>query len=136
MPDPTLIEAPDVSHIRPVRLRIDELKRMSDAQLLAVLNGEAGLKGVITGTTAQLITAELHARALAKASKPHWSAVPSFWLLVISTSLTFLAVVLTALALPQVQQYVFPAQQQSQTPKSSPPDQQHSQTTQPEPQKK
>lgn len=85
MPKRASIESPyNMSHLMPVRLRIEDMKDMSDAELLAVLNGEGGPRGMMTGQTAQLIASELQARAIDRASKPHWSTVPSFWLLVIS----------------------------------------------------
>lgn len=112
MRDRLQIEVPDMSHLMPVRLRIEDMKGMSDAELLAVLNGESGRKGMMTGQTAQLIASELQARAIDRASKPHWSTVPSFWLLVISVVLSLSALAVAVVALPQVQQHVFPSQQQ------------------------
>lgn len=85
---------------------------MSDAELLAALNGEDGRKGMITMQFLQLVTLELHARNIAKASKPHWSTVPSIWLLVTSVLLSIVAILVPLIALPQVQQYVVPYMQE------------------------
>lgn len=116
MRPPSEIEIPDVSHMIPVRLRIEDVKNMSDIELLAVLNGESEPRGMMTGQTAQLIASELHARAIERASKPHWSAAPSFWLLVTSVFLSLVAIAVAVFALPQVQKLVFPSQPLYQTP--------------------
>jgi len=127
----------------PVRLRIEDMKGMSDAELLAVLNGEGGPRGMMTGQTAQLIASELQARAIDRAGKPHWSTVPSFWLLVTSVVLSLVAIVVAVFGLPQVQQRVFPNQPQLQAPApdqsttaSSPPASKHSAPSQSVPQRK
>ena len=44
--------------------------------------------------------------------KPHWSAVPAFWLLVTSVLLSFVAAVAGVLSLPQVQQFLSSNQKQ------------------------
>lgn len=137
------IEMPDMSHAIPMRISVAKVKAMSDAELLAALNGEDGRKGMMTMQFLQLITSELQARSIERAGKPHWSTVPSFWLLVISVALSLLAIVVAAFALPQVQQRVFPNQQQLQTPvpdqgttASSPPASKSSAPTQAAPQRK
>ena len=111
---PTYIETPDMSHMIPMRISVSKLKQMSDAELLAALNGEDGRKGMMTMQFIQLITSELQARSIAKAGKPHWSTVPSFWLLVTSVILSVVAIVVSVFALPQVQQRVFPNLQKTQ----------------------
>jgi hypothetical protein len=64
---------------------------------------------MMTGQTAQLIASELQARAIARAGRPHWRTVPSFWLLLTSVVLSLAALAVALLSLPQVQQLVFPA---------------------------
>jgi hypothetical protein len=111
---PTYIETSDMSHMIPMRISVSKLKQMSDAELLAALNGEDGRKGMMTMQFIQLITSELQARNIEKASKPHWSTVPSFWLLVTSLVLSIIAIVISVFALPQVQLRIFPIQQKLQ----------------------
>ena len=106
MREPFEINVPDMSHMIPIRISVAKVKSMSDADLLAALNGEDGRKGMMTMQLLQLLTAELQARSIARATKPHWSTVPSFWLLVTSVVLALIAAVAGVLALPQVQQHV------------------------------
>jgi len=101
-----------------MRISVAKVKAMTDAELLAALNGEDGRKGMMTMQFLQLITSELQARNIERAGKPHWSTVPSFWLLVISVFLSIVAIVVAFFALPQVQQLVFPEQPQLQAPAS------------------
>jgi hypothetical protein len=117
---PLRVEVPDMSHMIPMRISVAKVKAMTDAELLAVLNGEDGRKGAMTMQFLQLITSELQARAIQRASKPHWSTVPSFWLLVTSVVFSLVAIVVAVLSLPQVQQRVFPDQQQNQSPARDP----------------
>ena len=111
---PTYRETPDMSHMIPMRISVSKLKQMSDTELLAALNGEDGRKGMMTMQFIQLITSELQVRSVEKAGKPHWSTVPSFWLLVTSLILSVVAIVVSVFGLPQVQQRVFPIQQKIQ----------------------
>jgi hypothetical protein len=95
--------------VKVVGLTVAEVKALSDVQLLNLLNGESEHEGVVPLPLMQVINAELSERALARARVPHWSVLPSFWLLVISVLLAVVAVVAGVLALPQVQQRVFGA---------------------------
>lgn len=133
MREPFEIEVPDMSHMIPLRISVAKVKAMSDAELLAALNGEDGRKGMMTMQFIQLITSELQARSIERAGKPHWSTVSSFWLLVTSVVLSIVAVVVAVIALPQVQQRVSASSPQHQTPapgqstpSSSPPASQNS----------
>lgn len=110
------IEVPDMSHMIPKRISVAEVKAMTDEELLAALNDEDGRKGMTTMQHLQLITSELQARSIERAGKPHWSTVPSFWLLVTSVAISFLAIVVAIFALPQVQQIVFKDQPHSKAP--------------------
>ena len=94
---PTYIETPDMSHMIPMHISVSKLKQMSDAELLAALSGENGRKGMMTMQFIQIITSELQARSIEKAGKPHWSTVPSFWLLVTSVVLSISAIVVAPL---------------------------------------
>jgi Zn-dependent protease with chaperone function len=90
-----------------VSLSVSQVNAMSDAELLAVLSGESGHEGIVPIQLQQIITSELLARGLAKGSKPHWSVLPSFWLLVISVALALVGAITALLSLPQVQQHAF-----------------------------
>lgn len=74
---------------------------MTDAELLSILSGESEHQGIISAPLQQLITSELLSRTLANTSKPHWSVVPSFWLLIATTIMAVVAAVAAILALPQ-----------------------------------
>ncbi len=121
-----MFEAPrfpsiDFPQIEVVELTVAEIKAMSDAELLSVLSGESEHEGIVPQPLQQLITAELLARTLAKNAKPHWSVVPSFWLLVAATLLAFVAAVAAILALPSTSAAVRSPAQQS-APASLPPE--------------
>lgn len=102
---PPAIEMPE---IRFVELSVEQIQAMSDAELLSVLSGEYGDGAMLTAGLQQLVATELHSRGLLAASKPHWSVVPSFWLLVVTASLALIAAVAAVLALPQVQRFLQP----------------------------
>lgn len=117
MRDPRHIEVPDMSHMMPMRISVSKAKAMSDSELLAALNGEDGRKGMMTMQSLQLITSELQARSIERAGKPHWSTVPSFWLLVGSLVISLAALAVAVIALPpQVQQPVSASPPPPQTP--------------------
>jgi|WetSurMetagenome_2_1015567.scaffolds.fasta_scaffold1197826_1 hypothetical protein len=109
---------PDIKipNFKTVRLSIEQVKSLPDEKLLALLNGEGDTDGIVPLPLQQIITSELLRRNLERTSKPHWSTVPSFWLLVISVVLSFAAIVIAVIALPQVQQRAFPESQQQQKP--------------------
>ena len=133
--DKTEIFVPDINLTMPKRTSANSLKAMSDDELLDALSGNDGSKGMVTMQYLQAISAELQRRAIEKASHPHWSVTPSFWLLVTSVLLSLTAIVLAALALPPVQKHVFQDQQvtQQSAPAANTP--QHSPQQQPPPQK-
>src|SRR6218665_1242878 len=83
----------DPGRVQTLRLSLAQLREMSDDELLKLLTGESELKGLLRAATAQSIQAVLHERALQRATKPRWTEVPSFWLLVV-------AVLLAALGAP------------------------------------
>lgn len=137
------IEMPDMSHAIPMRISVAKVKAMSDAELLAALNGEDGRKGMMTMQFLQLITSELQARSIERAGKPHWSTVPSFWLLVISAVAACIAAYPILFpppqALPPAAATAPPAQTiqpASGKPASSPPASRSSAPTQAAPQRK
>lgn len=83
-----------------VDLTVSQVRAMPDAELLAVLSGEYGQGAMVSQPLQQLISSELLARALSRNAKPHWSVVPSFWLLVSATILALVAAVAAVLELP------------------------------------
>lgn len=109
-------EPPELPDLEFVDLTVSQIKAMSDAELLSILSGESEHhQGIVSMPLQQLITSELLSRTLAKTSKPHWSVVPSFWLLIATTVLAIIATAATVLALPQLstkinQQKLEPAQ--------------------------
>lgn len=99
---------PEMPKFRFVDLTADQIKALPDAELLRVLSGEYGGGAIVPAPLQQLVAAELHTRALAAASKPHWSVVPAFWLLVVTAILALVAAGAAVLALPQVQHLLRP----------------------------
>jgi hypothetical protein len=99
---------PEMPEIRFVSLTVDQITALPDSELLRVLSGEYDDGAVVPGPLQQLVAAELQARALAAASKPHWSVVPAFWLIVATAILALVAAAAAVLALPQVQQLLRP----------------------------
>jgi len=76
------LEMPDIDfgEIMTVKLSVAEIKALSDDELLAVLNRESGLEGIIPLPLQLAITSELMARHAERIAKPHWSVTPQFWL--------------------------------------------------------
>lgn len=60
------------------RLSIEDIKKLSDTELLSILSGDAKLNGMMEMPLLQLIVSELQSRSIEKASKPHWSVTPNF----------------------------------------------------------
>ena len=104
-PWPPEIKMPE---IRFVSLTADQIKALTDGELLRVLSGEYGDGAIVSGPLQQLVSAELQARALAAASKPHWSVVPAFWLILVTAILALVAAAAAVFALPQVQHLLRP----------------------------
>lgn len=79
----------NIPHLKTVSLSVDEVKAMPDAELLAVLSGESNHEGIVTPALQQLINYELQRRTIERKSKPHWSVIPSFCLLIVSALTPF-----------------------------------------------
>ncbi|QNH52255.1 hypothetical protein HWI77_05725 [Acinetobacter venetianus] len=60
-----------------VKLTLEEIKKLSDDELLMILSGE-GRNGVIPAPLLQAISYELTSRQIKKSSKPHWTIIPTF----------------------------------------------------------
>jgi len=98
---PEIPEAPESIELNFLSLTIEQIKSMSDDELLKTLSGEALGEYAISIPLQMLINAELQSRILIRTSKPHWSVIPSFWLLVTAVSITMLALIVSIIALPQ-----------------------------------
>ena len=107
------------------RLRA-EMADWSDSKLTAAeIKEPAFARGIaakqILGERRAKDAALKHAELLREIRNPHWSVTPSFVLLVVTSLLSLVAVVLAALALPQVQQVFWPTQSaQASAPSSLP----------------
>ena len=99
---PAAPELPELPELEFVDLTVSQIKAMPDSELLSILSGESEHQGIVSAPLQQLITSELLCRTLANTSKPHWSVVPSFWLLIATTILAVVAAVAAVLALPQL----------------------------------
>ena len=112
------------------RLR-DEMADWSDSKLTAA---EIKEPGFARGIAARQIQARRrangevskHKELLREIKTPHWSVTPSFVLLVITLLLSLAAVVLAALALPQVQLLLWPSSPTQASAPGSQPAQNHS----------
>lgn len=111
----SIIENIHIPELKTIDLSLSEVKAMSDDELLAVIAGESRHEGFLSAQLQQLITAELIRRNLEKASKPHWSVTPSFWLLIIGTSAACIAAYPVLFPQPQVQQPAAPIAPSAQT---------------------
>jgi len=85
------IKIPGCDDLKVASLSSADIKSLSDSELLQILSGEKKLDGIVNIPMQNLITSELHARAIAMASKPHWSVSPGFVLSVISLIASVLA---------------------------------------------
>ena len=95
------------------RLRV-EMADWTDSRLeAAAIKEPAFANGIaakqILGARNATETIARHSELLREVRTPHWSVAPSFGLLVVTAVLSLAAVVLAALALPQVQQALWPS---------------------------
>ena len=85
---------------------------MTDDELLAVLHGEDDSgQDSLDMPSRQAIQKALMTRAINRSRTPHWSVVPSFWLLVASLVIAITALCVAWMALPTL--VVAPRQTQS-----------------------
>lgn len=76
-------------------LSLAQVKALTDDELQKLLSGE-GHKGGIRDSTIQLISNEILMRQIKESSKPHWTTVPAFFLLVATLFLTAVPVAMIA----------------------------------------
>ncbi len=105
MPD---IRIPKMPEIEVAEITAADIKAMKDDEIIQILTGEKDMGAMIDLGTRQVLTNELMTRTIKQASKPHWSVMPSFWLLVATVVLTALALVVAFVGLPQVQKLLNP----------------------------
>jgi len=74
-----------------IKLTLQEIKNLSDDELLMLLSGE-GQSGVISAPLLQAISYELTSRQLKRSSKPHWTVYAALML-------TFIAAVASIIAI-------------------------------------
>jgi hypothetical protein len=89
----------DMATPRPGRLTLAEIREASSEELLGFLAAGGNERGTFDHNTAAAINAELTYRA----TRPHWTVLPSFRMLIVSTLLAA-AGLLVALLLPLLQQ--------------------------------
>jgi len=80
-----------VPEIKTIKLTVAQIKSMPDEKLLEVLNGKFSNDGIVTLPLQQIIIAELTRRNMERSSKPHWSVIPSFILLIAAVVISILA---------------------------------------------
>lgn len=59
------------------KISTSQIKVMTDEEIKAILTGEKAVNGILSIALQNALTIELSERAIKKASKPHWSVVPS-----------------------------------------------------------
>lgn len=74
------------ARMRPIRFSIQKIRAMSDEEIMSILSGEAGIEGTLYHDTLHLLSTELNRREIQRASKPHWTTVPAFWLTVVAAA--------------------------------------------------
>jgi len=74
------------ARIRPIRFSIQKIRAMSDEEIMSILSGEAGIEGTLYHDTLHLLSTELNRREIQRASRPHWTTVPAFWLTVVAAA--------------------------------------------------
>lgn len=79
-----------------VKLTLQEIKELSDDELLMLLSGE-GRNGVIPAPLLQAISYELTSRQIQRASKPHWTVKPTFYAVIFFGLITIVIGILSLL---------------------------------------
>lgn len=74
-----------------VSLTLEEIRQLSDDELLMLLSGE-GRNGVIPAPLLQAISYELTSRQIQRASKPHWTIIPTFIIVLIAAIGTIISI--------------------------------------------
>ncbi|WP_343316312.1 hypothetical protein AAC899_11375 [Acinetobacter soli] len=74
-----------------IKLTLQEIKNLSDDELLMLLSGE-GQSGVISAPLLQAISYELTSRQLKRSSKPHWTIIPTFLVACIAAVATLISI--------------------------------------------
>ena len=68
----------------PIKFSVQEIREMSDEQILGLLSGEDKPVGTLYHDTLHLLSYEMNRRELLRATRPHWSVTPGFWFAVIA----------------------------------------------------
>jgi hypothetical protein len=97
------------------KISSSEIKTMKDEEIKAILTGEKAVNGILSVALQNALTIELSERAIKKASKPHWSIIPSlligFVAMVAAGIAAYFAVYpRSPQASPEVQKSVLPVQ--------------------------
>ncbi|MFC2998243.1 hypothetical protein ACFODO_23920 [Acinetobacter sichuanensis] len=79
-----------------IRLTMEEIKQLSDDELLKLLSGE-GRDGAISAPLLQAISYELTSRQIQRASKPHWTVKPTFYAVIFFGLMTIVIGILSLL---------------------------------------
>lgn len=77
-PEPAEIKAVDMPEF--VSFTAGEISGKTEKELISILSGESHPDKCLSLPTQTLITTELLSRSISKASKPHWSVTPTFWI--------------------------------------------------------
>lgn len=94
-----LLKLANQEAIKVAEISAADIKTMNDGDIIAILTGEKTMGGIIPLATQKVLTNELLTRTIKTASKPHWSVIPSFWLLVTTVVLTALALLMAFVGL-------------------------------------
>lgn len=91
-----------MARMMPIRFSINEIRAMSDAQIMSIMSGEAHIEGTLYQDTLHLLSAELNRREVQRASKPHWTTTPAFILSAVAAAASVVAAVVSVVALLKV----------------------------------
>lgn len=75
-----------MARTRPIRFSSHEIRAMSDEEIMQVMSGDSGIEGTLYHDMLHLLSTELNRREIQRASKPHWTTVPAFWLTVVAAA--------------------------------------------------
>ncbi|HEY9135821.1 MAG TPA: hypothetical protein VIM85_08505, partial [Pseudomonadales bacterium] len=78
----------ELPQMKQVEFSTEQIRAMSDSDLAKALNGEYGEGDIVSSVTINALLAEQLSRTIKVSSKPHWTVLPTFGLVIISVLLS------------------------------------------------
>lgn len=85
--------------MRPIRFSIKQIQAMSDAEIMSIMSGEAGLRGTLYQDTLHLLSTELTRREVERSRNPHWTVKAGLALSAVAALASVVGVIISVLAL-------------------------------------